>query len=154
MKVLMVCLGNICRSPLAEGILRAKVLKEGLTFHIDSAGTSAFHIGSAPDKRMCATAKSFGVNIDNLKARQFKPSDFEEFDVIYAMDKSNYSTILHLAKSEYDKLKVKLILNELHPNQNLEVPDPYYGGEQGFYEVFNLLNEATDQLIKKHKSNG
>lgn len=154
MKILMVCLGNICRSPLAEGILQSKVEKEGLVVFIDSAGTSDNHVGQQPDSRMRATSKSFGVDIDNLRARQFTKSDFKNFDIIYAMDVSNYKNILLLADSDVDKSKVMLLLNELEPGKNLEVPDPYFGGEQGFIDVFNLLDEATDQVIKKIKSNG
>lgn len=154
MKILMVCLGNICRSPLAEGILQSKVIKEGMDVFIDSAGTSDNHVGQQPDARMRATAKSFGVNIDSLRARQFSKNDFKNFDLIYAMDASNYKNIVALADSEADKSKVILLLNELEPGKNLEVPDPYFGGEQGFIDVFNLLDAATDQIIKKIKSNG
>lgn len=154
MKILMVCLGNICRSPLAEGILQSKVNKEGLDVVLDSAGTSGQHAGEQPDSRMRATAKTFGVNIDNLRARQFSKNDFKNFDLIYAMDASNYKNILALADSDADKAKVLLLLNELEPGKNLEVPDPYFGGQQGFIDVFNLLDAATDQVIKKIKSNG
>lgn len=147
MKIVMVCLGNICRSPLADGLLRAKVKKEGLNVVVDSAGTAGYHIGEAPDSRMRATAKSYGISIDDLRARQFSSSDFNEFDLIYAMDQSNYNNIIALASSEEDKSKVKLILNESHPNMNLEVPDPYYGGDKGFIEVYELLDEATDVIM-------
>lgn len=144
----MVCLGNICRSPMADGLLRQKVKDLNLDVVVDSAGTSNFHIGEAPDSRMRQTAKSLGFPIDNLSARQFTQKDYEEFDLIYAMDQSNLSNMLKLARNESDKKKVKLILNESHPNSNMEVPDPYYGGEQGFTDVFNLLDEATDVIIK------
>lgn len=150
----MVCLGNICRSPLAVGILQSKVNKEGLDVKIDSAGTSDNHVGQQPDHRMRATAKSFGVDIDNLRARQFSKNDFKKFDLIYAMDASNYKNIIALADSDSDKAKVVLLLNELEPGKDLDVPDPYFGGEQGFIDVFNLLDAATDQVIKKIKSNG
>jgi len=154
MKILMVCLGNICRSPLAEGILRHKVNKLELPVIIDSAGTAGYHIGAKPDSRMIATAKSFGVNIEDLRARQFERSDFDNFDIIYAMDLSNQKNILSLARNEKDRSKVKLVLNEIDPSKDLEVPDPYYGGEQGFIDVFNLLDEATNSIIEKIKSNG
>lgn len=152
MKVLMVCLGNICRSPMADGLLRKKVAELGLDVEVDSAGTSNFHVGEAPDARMRQTAKSLDYPIDDLRARQFVSSDFEEFDRIYAMDASNYNNIIKLARNENDHLKVKMILNESHPGSNMQVPDPYYGGEQGFTDVFNLLDEATDVIIEKIKT--
>ena len=150
----MVCLGNICRSPLAEGILREKLIVNKLNIAVDSAGTSGLHAGEHPDSRMCATAKSFGLNIEDLKSRKFVVQDFDTFDIIYAMDSSNYSNILALARTTKDKSKVHLILNELYPTKNMAVPDPYYGGEQGFIDVYNLLNEATDKIIEKIKANG
>ena len=154
MKILMVCLGNICRSPLAEGILREKLLKNNLDIIVDSAGTSGLHAGEGPDYRMCATAKMFNLNIDDIKSRKFVVQDFDTFDLIYAMDSSNYNNILSLAQTLSDKSKVNLILNELYPNKNMAVPDPYYGGEQGFIDVYNLLNEATDKIIEKIKAHG
>lgn len=150
MKILMVCLGNICRSPIAEGILREKSNQQQLSFETDSAGTSSYHIGEAPDARMRATAKSNGVNIDDLKARQFEVQDFDHFDIIYAMDASNYNNILALSRNQSDKEKVKMILNEIHPNANEAVPDPYYGGNEGFQHVFDLLDAATDRIIEKY----
>jgi protein-tyrosine phosphatase len=151
MKILMVCLGNICRSPIAEGILRHKLKEQGFD-HVetDSAGTSSYHIGEAPDKRMRATAITNGVNIDDLKAREFVPSDFEDFDMIYAMDQSNYNNMLALARSSDEKAKLKLILNEVNPGANEAVPDPYYGGDEGFQHVFDLLDQATDVIIEKY----
>lgn len=152
MKILMVCLGNICRSPLAHGLLRKKSAVNSLNFEVDSAGTSGFHVGEAPDPRMRETAKRFGLNIDDLKSRQFVRSDFNEFDLIYSMDKSNYSNIIALASSESDKAKVKLILNESNPGSDLEVPDPYYGGDQGFIDVYNMLDLATDKIIEQYSN--
>ncbi|MEJ6617305.1 MAG: low molecular weight protein-tyrosine-phosphatase [Crocinitomicaceae bacterium] len=149
MKILMVCLGNICRSPLADGLLREKVKQLNLDIVVDSAGTSNHHVGQAPDTRMSAIASQKGLTIDNLKARQFTKTDFGDFDLIFVMDKSNYSNVVALASSEEDRAKVHLMLNELHPNQDLEVPDPYFGGEQGFTDVYNLLDDATNALIKK-----
>lgn len=151
MKILMVCLGNICRSPLADGLLRKKIKEAGLSVEVDSAGTSNHHVGQAPDDRMRATAKKFGLSIDDLRARQFNVEDFDHFDLIYAMDSSNYTNILSLARSTADELKVKLILNEIYPGQNRNVPDPYFGGEQGFIDVYNLLNKATDQIMENLK---
>lgn len=149
MKVLMVCLGNICRSPMADGLLRHKVQKEGLDIVVDSAGTAGYHIGEAPDSRMRATARSYGFPIDDLKARQFVTSDYDDFDLIYVMDRSNLKNVLSLARNTSDELKVKLILNEIEPGKDLEVPDPYYGGDQGFIDVFNMLDKATDNILEK-----
>lgn len=149
MKILMVCLGNICRSPMADGLLRKKVKEKGLNIIVDSAGTSNYHIGEAPDHRMRATAKKLGCPIDELRARQFSVNDFDEFDIIYAMDSSNYNNIIALARNDNDRSKVRLMLNELYPNENRAVPDPYFGGEQGFIDVFNMLDEVTDVVIKE-----
>lgn len=143
----MVCLGNICRSPLAEGILKAKL--DANNYLVDSAGTASYHIGRAPDPRAIAIAKKHNLDISNLKARQFIVNDFKRFDYIYAMDASNYQNILKLASNEIDKAKVKLILNECYPNQNNEVPDPYYGGDQGFKNVYTMLNEACAIISKR-----
>lgn len=152
-KVLMVCLGNICRSPMADGLLRKKVADQNLPIIVDSAGTGDWHVGHPPDDRMRETAKSFGVPIDNLRGRQFKVSDFDEFDYIYVMDKSNKKNVLALARSESDKNKVKLILNESNPGSDLEVPDPYFGGKEGFNDVYKMLDKVTDVIIKKLNKN-
>ena len=154
MKILMVCLGNICRSPIAEGILRSKTELKGMDIFIYSAGTIDRHAGERPDSRMRQTAKSFGVNIDNLRSRKIELIDFEKFDQIYVMDSSNYTNVCALTNSETFKNKVKLILNELEPGKDLEVPDPYFGGEQGFIDVFHLLDAATDKIIEKILTNG
>ena len=146
-KILMVCLGNICRSPLAEGILQSKVNKE-LVF-VDSAGTAAYHVGNLPDERSIAVAKQYGIDISNQQARKFTEKDFLNFDVIYAMDKSNYQNIISLATSDKDVEKVKMILNESQPNKNYSVPDPYYGGKNGFEEVYKMLNQACDSILYK-----
>lgn len=151
MKILMVCLGNICRSPLADGLLRKKVAEHKLNVVVDSAGTSSYHVGSAPDKRMILTANYRGVAIEGLKARAFTKADFANFDHIYVMDKSNLEDVLELAENETDKSKVSLILNELNPLSDAEVPDPYFGGQDGFAQVYDMLNEATDRIIEKIK---
>lgn len=147
-KILMVCLGNICRSPLAEGIMRAKLSKD---FIVDSAGTDGWHAGELPDKRSISTAKNRGLDITSQRARQFKISDFDTFDYIYVMDNSNYKDVMTLAPNDEAKSKVKLILNELFPNENVDVPDPYYGGQDGFENVFDMLNEACDVIAGKLK---
>jgi protein-tyrosine phosphatase len=128
MNILMVCLGNICRSPLAEGILVKKGIKNKLNINVDSAGIAAYHVGEKPDPRSIKTAKIHEIDISKQKARQFSVKDFDTFDVIYAMDVSNYNNINTLAINQDQKNKVKLILNEMHPNSNASVPDPYYGG--------------------------
>ncbi|REE82194.1 protein-tyrosine phosphatase [Lutibacter oceani] len=151
-KVLMVCLGNICRSPLAEGILKSKIFS--FKTFVDSAGTGAYHVGEKPDKRSISIAKTNGIDISDQKARKFTVEDFDLFDFIYVMDNSNYSNVISLARNEADKLKVKLILNEVFPNENLDVPDPYYGGDFGFKNVFKMLDEACDEIAKKINSNG
>ena len=151
LRVLMVCLGNICRSPMADGLLKKKVNGSGLNVFVDSAGTSNHHEGQAPDERMRETAAQFGVPIDDLRARQFEVSDFDNFDWIYVMDHSNYQNVLRLARNKEDHEKVKMILNEVSPGNNAPVPDPYYGGQRGFEIVFDLLDEATDSILNKIK---
>ncbi len=146
-KVLMVCLGNICRSPLAEGILKSKLPHS--SFLIDSAGTGAWHAGEQPDKRSIAIAKKHGIDLTAQRARQFKMADFEIFDHIYVMDKSNYENVVKLATTTEAIQKVKLILNEIDPSTNKEVPDPYYGGDDGFENVFQLLDKACTQIANK-----
>lgn len=146
-KVLMVCLGNICRSPLAEGILKSKVSSENV--FVDSAGTAAYHVGNLPDSRSIEVAKKYGIDITDQRARAFTASDFKSFDFIYAMDSSNYTNIINLASNDVEKAKVKLILNEIQANENLEVPDPYYGGEGGFENVYQMLDESCSIIVEK-----
>lgn len=146
-KILMVCLGNICRSPLAEGILASKLPKD--KFQIDSAGTGNYHVGKQPDYRSIATAKKMGLDISNQKARQFSVKDFDEFDYIFVMDISNYDNVIELAKSEIHKNKVRLILEDLFPGENVDVPDPYYGLQNGFDTVYEMLDETCDIIAKK-----
>jgi len=147
MRILMVCLGNICRSPLADGLLRNKVSEKKLPWFVDSAGTAGYHIGNPPDLRMIQTAKSNGIDISDLRARQFNTKDFTAFDRIYVMDQSNYNNVLRLASTNADRQKVYLLLDHLYPNKQLEVPDPYYGNQSDFDAVFTLVNEATEALI-------
>jgi protein-tyrosine phosphatase len=152
LRILMVCLGNICRSPMADGLLRRKVEEQALNVYVDSAGTANYHVGSPPDKRMIETAKSLGTEISGLRGRQFSKKDFQDFDVIYVMDESNLSNIKKLTTNNIERLKVKLILNELYPNESREVPDPYYGSMKDFREVYDLLDEVTDVIIEKIKN--
>jgi protein-tyrosine phosphatase len=146
-KILMVCLGNICRSPLAEGILASKLPEKN--FIVDSAGTGNWHVGKQPDERSIAVAKKNKLDISYQKGKQFKATDFDYFDYIYVMDNSNYSDVIKLAKNEEQKNKVQLILNELFPGENVDVPDPYYGIQNGFDTVFNMLDQTCDVIAKK-----
>ncbi len=147
MKVLMVCLGNICRSPLAEGILKSK----SKNIIVDSAGTAEYHIGNKPDIRSIEIAKKYNLDISDQRARQFNTNDFNIYDKIYAMDNDNYSKIISLAENQKEIDKVDLILNESYPNQYKSVPDPYYGGEKGFENIFHLLNNACEKIIERHE---
>jgi len=149
-KILFVCLGNICRSPLAEGIMLKLISDKNLPIEIDSAGTSNFHVGETPDYRTVLNAKKHGVDLTPLKARQFSEKDFNNFDVIYVMDKSNMTNVLAIAKNKEQEQKVELFLNTLFPNQNMEVPDPYFGGEEGFEDVFNLVYSTCEKMIEKY----
>lgn len=148
----MVCLGNICRSPLAEGILASKLPKE--KFIVDSAGTGSWHIGSNPDSRSIATAKKNKIDISRQKGRQISIHDFEQFDYIYVMDNSNYQDVIRLTNNPEHHQKVQLILNELYPDENVDVPDPYYGTPNGFEMVYNMLDEVSTiiaaKLLEKH----
>lgn len=150
-RILMVCLGNICRSPLAEGVLRKRIEEAGLgnMVSIDSAGTSNYHIGEAPDTRSVANARKHMIDISSLKARQFVVADFEEFDEIYVMDAENLSNVLRLAQKEEHRRKTDLLLNQAWPGSNRAVPDPYYGGEEGFEHVFQLVNEACEAIADR-----
>lgn len=144
--VLMVCLGNICRSPLAEGILRSKVQLNNVV--VDSAGTAGYHIGNPPDTRSIAVAKKYGINIQNQVCRKFSTKDFDTYDIIYAMDKNNYKDIIKLGtKTEHTK-KVRLLLSEIDGLEN-EVPDPYYGGADGFEHIFKMIDAACDHIVKR-----
>jgi len=145
----MVCLGNICRSPLAEGILKSKIDDNKVL--VDSAGTAGWHAGELPDQRSIEVAHAHQIDLTNQRSRKFTYADFENYDLIYAMDRSNLSDILGLARNEKDEQKVQLILNEVQSGQNLDVPDPYYGGDHGFENVFQMLDEACEVISNKLK---
>ena len=142
--ILMVCLGNICRSPLAEGLLQSKLPES--RFRIDSAGTSSYHIGESPDNRSIAIAQENGIDIREQRARNFTYKDFATFDLILTMDQANYRDVMAMARSEMDRAKVKLILDYLPDDPIQDVPDPYYGGTGGFQLVYNLLDRACENL--------
>lgn len=144
-KILMICLGNICRSPLAQGILEKKVKEQNLDWIVDSAGTASYHSGELPDSRSIQIAKENGINITNQRSRKVTIKDFSEFDLILAMDASNYNNLRKQTKTEIENDKIKMILNYAHPGENRQVPDPYYEG--GFDRVFHMLEEACNQLI-------
>jgi len=150
MKILMVCLGNICRSPLAEGILKHKAKEVGLNWTIESAGTNGYHIGEAPHHLSQKVARLNGIDICDQRARQFVKEDFDRYDKIYAMADDVVDDIKRLARNKYDPEKVELFLNELYPGQNRSVPDPWYGTEPGFHEVYKIIDKTCDAIIKKY----
>ncbi|WP_029034680.1 low molecular weight protein-tyrosine-phosphatase [Salinimicrobium terrae] len=148
-RILMVCLGNICRSPLAEGILKSKINPQEIV--VDSAGTSDYHVDDCPDPRSVSIAKENNLDITSQRGRQFSVEDFDSFDKIYVMDMANYRDVISKARNEKDRNKVSLILNEIFPGENVEVPDPYHGGADGFKRVYQMLNEACEVIAKKHQ---
>ena len=143
-KILMVCLGNICRSPIAEGILTEKC--KHLPVFVDSAGTSGHHTGEVPDQRAQHIASVNNINIGNQKARKLTTKDIETFDLIYVMDQSNYTNIMKFVKNSKDKMKIDLILNTSYPGKNLNIPDPYFSSDEGFENVYNLLSDSCEKI--------
>ena len=149
MKILMVCLGNICRSPLAHGILQDRIDRLNLPWIVDSAGTNGYHNGEQPDSRSVLEAKRNGIDITNQVSRKITKEDIKNFDLIFAMDSSNYNNILQMCDNEIEKEKVRMIMNFSHPNKNINVPDPYY--HDGFDKVFNMLENAIDAFLDTQK---
>ena len=149
-RILMVCLGNICRSPLAEGILKSKLTAN---YFINSCGTANYHIGNQPDIRSIDVAKKYGIDISTHLGRQFSVNDFDNFDVIYVMDSSNYQDVVKLATNTVQKNKIRLIMNELENYSNQIVPDPYYGTSKDFEFCYQLLDEVCEVIAKKMKTN-
>ena len=143
----MVCLGNICRSPLAEGILQHK--SKNTNIFVDSAGTASYHIGKLPDIRSIEIANKYGIDLSNQRARQFSEKDYDNFDKIYAMDTHNYASIISISRNENDRNKVELILNKINPKSCDSVPDPYYGEGDGFQKVYDMLDKACDIIVSK-----
>lgn len=152
MKVLMVCLGNICRSPLAEGILQSKADTAGLNWKIDSAGTNGYHNGEAPHKLSQKVAKLNGIDISHQRSRKITASDLENYDLIYVMAGDVLDDIRRLNKSAFLQYhsKISLIMNELYPNEDRDVPDPWYGAEPGYHEVYEMLDSACNRIIEKY----
>lgn len=151
MRILMVCLGNICRSPLAEGILQHKAWQAGLQWSVESAGTGNWHIGEPPHHLSTKIAKLNGVDISKQRARQFVKEDFLNYDFIYVMDSSNFNDVKRMSGKLFDETKIDLLLNTLHPGENRSVPDPWFGEEDGYHEVFTMLDRACEQIIQKHE---
>lgn len=151
MKILMVCLGNICRSPLAEGILKNKLRAKGLNWTVDSAGTGSWHVGELPDPRSVATARKNGINITDQRARQFRASDLDEFDLILTMDRHNYRDVLRFANKDTQRAKVQMIMEFLNPGKNMDVPDPYWDDE-GFDKVFQMLDKACEAIVERYSA--
>lgn len=143
----MVCLGNICRSPLAEGILKSKI--DPTRFEVHSAGTGGWHVGEKPDPRSMEVAKKHGLDISDQRGKKFSEYDFELFDHIFVMDNSNYTDVIRLAKTQAEKEKVCRILDELFPGDKVDVPDPYYGGDNGFEDVYQMLDQACEKIAQR-----
>jgi protein-tyrosine phosphatase len=150
MKILLVCLGNICRSPLAEGILRHKAQVAGLSWKIDSAGTNSYHTGEPPHPLSQKVAKLNGIDICSQRARRFEAADFDRYDRIYALASDVMQEIRRIAKNNYDPLKTDLLMNEIYPGENMDVPDPWNGPEQGYHDVYRMIEEVCDRIIEKY----
>jgi protein-tyrosine phosphatase len=153
MKILMVCLGNICRSPLAEGILQDKAFTAGLTWSIESAGTNSYHTGEPPHPLSQKVAKLNGIDICQQRARRFAASDFEVYDKIYALAGDVLDDIKRISGKKFDASKADLLMNELYPGKNMDVPDPYYGKEAGYHKVYKMIDEVCDAIIEKASPN-
>ncbi len=146
----MVCLGNICRSPLAEGILQHKALQAGLDWSVESAGTNGYHTGEPPHPLSQKVAMENGINISQQRARRFRADDFEIYDKIYAMAEDVLVDMQRIAGKKFVPEKASLLLEEVFPGEGRDVPDPYYGAESGYHSVFSLLDEACDIIIQKY----
>jgi protein-tyrosine phosphatase len=154
MKILMVCLGNICRSPLAEGILQDKAFKAGLTWSVESAGTNSYHIGEPPHPLSQKVARINGIDISKQRKRRFVAGDFEIYDKIYALAEDVMDDIRYISGKKFDASKIDLLMNELYPGKKMDVPDPYYGSEAGYHEAYKLIDKACDAIIEKYLPTG
>ena len=152
MRILMVCLGNICRSPIAEGVMRHKAETNGLNWIIDSAGTESYHIGEPPHRHSQAICRANGIDISSQCARRFVAADFEKYDKIYAMADDVYREIQRIGGRSADMGRVELFLNELEPGSNASVPDPWYGNEDGYVTVYDLINKTCDNIIRTYSN--
>lgn len=150
MKILMVCLGNICRSPLAEGIMEFKIEQAHLNWQVDSAGTNGYHVGEAPHRLSQKVAQMHGIDISRQRARNIIPADFDHFDIVYAMAEDVIEEIRWRTGKNFNDAKVKLLMNELYPGRNIDVPDPWYGPESGYREVFDMINRACDKIVEHY----
>jgi protein-tyrosine phosphatase len=149
MKILMVCLGNICRSPLAEGILQRRANAAGLNWTVESAGTNGYHDGEAPHYLSIKVALKNDIDISKQQSRKFKAADFEQYDKIYAMAKDVVDDMKHIAREKFDAAKVDLLLNELYPGQNREVPDPWSRPELEYHKAFELIDKACENVVSR-----
>jgi protein-tyrosine phosphatase len=150
MKILMVCLGNICRSPMAEGILQDKAFKAGLTWSVESAGTNSYHTGEAPHPLSQKVARMNGIDISKQRSRKFTAADLEVYDKIYALAGDVLEEMEGIARKKIDTSKADLLMNELYPGENREVPDPWYGPEQGYHQVYKMIDEVCEKIISKY----
>jgi len=150
MKILMVCLGNICRSPIAEAVLRSKASENGLDWQIDSAGTESYHVGEPPHRLSRKVAAMHGMDISGYRATRLKPTDFQQYDKLYALAPDVYDDMRRIAGRKEDMEKVDLLLNEVYPGKNLPVPDPWYGPEAGYHEAYALIDKACDRIISRY----
>lgn len=148
----MVCLGNICRSPLAEGILQDKAFKAGLTWSVESAGTNRYHTNDSPHPLSQKIARQNGIDISRQRARNFVASDFEKYDKIYALASDVLDEMKRIAGKKFDETKADLLMNELYPGENIDVPDPYYGQESGYHEVYKMIDKACNVIIGNYEN--
>jgi protein-tyrosine phosphatase len=149
MKILMVCLGNICRSPLAEGILNDKITRSRLDWVVDSAGTNGYHVGEAPHPLSQKVALQHGIDISRQRARKFVADDFRRFDKIYAMADDVIDEMKRIAGKNFDASKIDLLMNEVYPGKNIDVPDPWSGPESGYHQAYKMIEEASTAIIEK-----
>ena len=152
MKILMVCLGNICRSPLAEGILQHQAWKAGLNWSVESAGTEAYHVGEPPHRLSQKVANLHGINISHQQSRRFVKEDMLYFDKIYVMDVDNYTEVKRISKNLWNEKKVDLLLNVIEPGANKSVPDPWYGKEEGYHIVYEMINRACEEIVLQFRN--
>lgn len=150
MKILMVCLGNICRSPLAEGILQDKAFRAGLNWSVESAGTNGFHNGEPPHQLSQKVARINGIDISKQRSRRLRPEDFDMYDKLYAMAEDVVVEMKRIAGKKYQAAKVDLLMNELRPGSNIAVPDPWYGPESGYHEVYKMIDRACESIITNY----